>query len=166
MTSATALRGLKTGTSGTASSESHASGRLPAQGFAYVEFLEADAVTSAALLDGSDLRGRELKVHSLSWMDSLPCTSFCAFSCSVLCKGASFSVADVPSPCHCHRNHAKGSCRNTCRERVADNAEIRIVLAYFAACIPLKPLLPLSCLELARLDTATGLDGLQQLLPP
>lgn len=32
------------------------------QGFAYVEFLEADAVTSAALLDGTELRGREIKV--------------------------------------------------------------------------------------------------------
>ncbi len=136
------------------------------QGFAYVEFLEADAVTSAALLDGSDLRGRELKVHSLSLMDSLPCASYRALSCSVLSKGASFSVANVPSPCHCRHNHAKGSCLNTCRERVADNAEIRTVLAYFAAYTPLKPLFPLSCLELARLDTATGFDELQQLLPP
>mmetsp|Transcript_2101 Transcript_2101/g.6262 ORF Transcript_2101/g.6262 Transcript_2101/m.6262 type:complete len:212 (-) Transcript_2101:234-869(-) len=33
-----------------------------AKGFAYVEFLEADAVTSAALLDGTELRGREIKV--------------------------------------------------------------------------------------------------------
>ncbi len=33
-----------------------------AQGFAYIEFLEADAVTNAVLLDGSELRGRNLKV--------------------------------------------------------------------------------------------------------
>jgi polyadenylate-binding protein 2 len=33
-----------------------------AKGFAYVEFLEADAVNSATLLDGSELRGREIKV--------------------------------------------------------------------------------------------------------
>lgn len=32
------------------------------QGFAYVEFLEVDAVQSATLLDGSELRGREIKV--------------------------------------------------------------------------------------------------------
>ncbi len=32
------------------------------QGFAYVEFLEADAVNSATLLDGSELRAREIKV--------------------------------------------------------------------------------------------------------
>lgn len=32
------------------------------QGFAYIEFLEADAVTNAVLLDGSELRGRNLKV--------------------------------------------------------------------------------------------------------
>ncbi|KAK9839517.1 hypothetical protein WJX81_006809 [Elliptochloris bilobata] len=33
-----------------------------AKGFAYIEFLEADAVTNAVLLDGSELRGRSLKV--------------------------------------------------------------------------------------------------------
>lgn len=33
-----------------------------AKGFAYVEFLEADALTSASLLDGTELRGREIKV--------------------------------------------------------------------------------------------------------
>jgi polyadenylate-binding protein 2 len=33
-----------------------------AKGFAYVEFLEVDAVQSATLLDGSELRGREIKV--------------------------------------------------------------------------------------------------------
>ncbi|KAI7836659.1 hypothetical protein COHA_009435 [Chlorella ohadii] len=32
------------------------------KGFAYIEFLEADAVANACLLDGSELRGRALKV--------------------------------------------------------------------------------------------------------
>ena len=32
------------------------------QGYAYIEFLEADAVANALLLDGSELRGRALKV--------------------------------------------------------------------------------------------------------
>lgn len=32
------------------------------KGFAYVEFLEADAVTAACMLEGSELRGRALKV--------------------------------------------------------------------------------------------------------
>ena len=32
------------------------------KGFAYIEFLEADAVTAACLLEGSELRGRALKV--------------------------------------------------------------------------------------------------------
>lgn len=32
------------------------------QGFAYIEFLEADALQSALLMDGSQLRGREIKV--------------------------------------------------------------------------------------------------------
>ena len=33
------------------------------QGFAYVEFLEADAVTAACLLEGSELHSRALKVE-------------------------------------------------------------------------------------------------------
>lgn len=33
------------------------------KGFAYVEFLEADAVEAACLLEGSELRGRQLKVQ-------------------------------------------------------------------------------------------------------
>ncbi|KAL6778324.1 hypothetical protein ACKKBG_A17755 [Auxenochlorella protothecoides x Auxenochlorella symbiontica] len=33
------------------------------KGFAYIEFLEADAVSAACLLDGSELRGRTLKVN-------------------------------------------------------------------------------------------------------
>lgn len=32
------------------------------KGFAYIEFLEADAVTNACLLDGSELRNRAIKV--------------------------------------------------------------------------------------------------------
>jgi len=32
------------------------------QGFAYIEFLEADAVANAVMLDGTELRGRSLKV--------------------------------------------------------------------------------------------------------
>lgn len=32
------------------------------KGFAYIEFLEAEAVSSAALLEGSELRGRQIKV--------------------------------------------------------------------------------------------------------
>ena len=32
------------------------------KGFAYVEFLEADAVANACLLDGTELRGRQIKV--------------------------------------------------------------------------------------------------------
>ena len=32
------------------------------QGYAYIEFLEVDAVQNALLLDGSELRGRQLKV--------------------------------------------------------------------------------------------------------
>ncbi len=32
------------------------------QGFAYLEFLEADAINSALLLDGSELHGRQIKV--------------------------------------------------------------------------------------------------------
>ncbi len=35
---------------------------LSVQGYAYIEFLEADAVANALLLDGSELRGRALKV--------------------------------------------------------------------------------------------------------
>ena len=34
------------------------------QGFAYIEFLEAEAVSSAALLEGSELRGRQIKVQA------------------------------------------------------------------------------------------------------
>lgn len=34
-----------------------------AQGFAYLEFLEVDAVNSAVLLDGSDLHARQIKVR-------------------------------------------------------------------------------------------------------
>ncbi len=37
--------------------------RTCTQGFAYIEFLEAEAVSSAALLEGSELRGRQIKVH-------------------------------------------------------------------------------------------------------
>ena len=33
------------------------------KGFAYVEFLEADAVTAACMMDGTELRGRMLKVQ-------------------------------------------------------------------------------------------------------
>lgn len=33
------------------------------KGFAYVEFLEKDAVANACLLDGSELHGRAIKVH-------------------------------------------------------------------------------------------------------
>lgn len=32
------------------------------QGFAYIEFLEADAVDNAIMLDNSELRGRQIKV--------------------------------------------------------------------------------------------------------
>jgi hypothetical protein len=32
------------------------------QGFAYVEFLEVDAVSNAVLLDNTELRGRQIKV--------------------------------------------------------------------------------------------------------
>lgn len=32
------------------------------QGYAYIEFLEADAVANALLLDSSELHGRQLKV--------------------------------------------------------------------------------------------------------
>lgn len=32
------------------------------QGFAYVEFLEVDAVSNAIMLDNTELRGRQLKV--------------------------------------------------------------------------------------------------------
>ncbi len=35
------------------------------QGYAYVEFLEVDAVQNAVLLDNSDLRGRQLKVRGV-----------------------------------------------------------------------------------------------------
>lgn len=42
------------------------------QGFAYVEFLEADAVTAACLLEGSDLHSRPLKVSSPVMMSYLP----------------------------------------------------------------------------------------------
>jgi RNA recognition motif-containing protein len=35
---------------------------LRCQGFAYVEFLEADAVEAAVLLNDSELRGRQIKV--------------------------------------------------------------------------------------------------------
>lgn len=34
----------------------------PLQGFAYVEFLEVDAVQSAVMLNDSELRGRQIKV--------------------------------------------------------------------------------------------------------
>jgi polyadenylate-binding protein 2 len=33
------------------------------KGFAYIEFLESDAIESACLMDGSELRGRQLKVQ-------------------------------------------------------------------------------------------------------
>ena len=33
------------------------------QGFAYIEFLEADAVDNAIMLDNSELRGRQIKVR-------------------------------------------------------------------------------------------------------
>ena len=33
------------------------------QGFAYLEFLEVDAVNSALLLDGSELHARQIKVR-------------------------------------------------------------------------------------------------------
>jgi polyadenylate-binding protein 2 len=36
--------------------------RLCSQGFAYLEFLEKDAVDNAILLDNTELRGRQLKV--------------------------------------------------------------------------------------------------------
>ena len=35
-----------------------------AQGFAYIEFLEADAVASAVLLADTELHGRQLKVST------------------------------------------------------------------------------------------------------
>jgi hypothetical protein len=35
------------------------------QGFAYIEFLEADAVDNAIMLDNSELRGRQIKVRCL-----------------------------------------------------------------------------------------------------
>ena len=41
------------------------------QGFAYLEFLEADAINSALLLDGSELHGRQIKVchmHLNPWL--------------------------------------------------------------------------------------------------
>jgi hypothetical protein len=39
------------------------------QGFAYIEFLEADAVDNAIMLDNSELRGRQIKVRAwkISW---------------------------------------------------------------------------------------------------
>lgn len=39
---------------------------INAQGFAYIEFLEADAVENALHLDNSELRGRNLKVPALN----------------------------------------------------------------------------------------------------
>jgi polyadenylate-binding protein 2 len=33
------------------------------QGFAYVEFMEADAVDNAIMLDNTELRGRPIKVN-------------------------------------------------------------------------------------------------------
>jgi polyadenylate-binding protein 2 len=33
------------------------------QGFAYVEFMEADAVDNAIMLDNTELRGRPIKVR-------------------------------------------------------------------------------------------------------
>jgi polyadenylate-binding protein 2 len=36
------------------------------QGFAYIEFLEADAVDNAIMLDNSELRGRQIKVRTCS----------------------------------------------------------------------------------------------------
>ena len=35
------------------------------KGFAYIEFLEADAVAAACLMEGSELRGRQIKVTGL-----------------------------------------------------------------------------------------------------
>lgn len=40
------------------------------QGFAYIEFLEADAVDNAIMLDNSELRGRQIKVNSEATIDS------------------------------------------------------------------------------------------------
>jgi hypothetical protein len=37
------------------------------QGFAYIEFLEADAVDNAIMLDNSELRGRQIKVRALNF---------------------------------------------------------------------------------------------------
>jgi hypothetical protein len=45
-----------------ADSRSIAAAVLRLQGFAYIEFLEADAVDNAIMLDNSELRGRQIKV--------------------------------------------------------------------------------------------------------
>lgn len=37
------------------------------KGFAYIEFLEVDAVAQACLLEGTELRGRQLKV-CIAWL--------------------------------------------------------------------------------------------------
>lgn len=40
------------------------------KGFAYVEFVEVDAVQNALLLNESELHGRQLKVLDLFYIDS------------------------------------------------------------------------------------------------
>ncbi len=39
---------------------------LQTQGYAYVEFLEVDAVSNAMLLDNTELKGRNIKVRACS----------------------------------------------------------------------------------------------------
>jgi polyadenylate-binding protein 2 len=48
------------------------------KGYAYLEFLEADAVANAVLLDNTELRGRNIKVCAFPHRS---CAEECAFSC-------------------------------------------------------------------------------------
>lgn len=52
------------------------------KGFAYVEFVEVDAVQNALLLNESELHGRQLKVF-ISWSGQM-CSVTCPFFCLIV----------------------------------------------------------------------------------
>lgn len=72
------------------------------QGFAYVEFLEADAVAAACLLADSELHGRALKVWTLL---------FAPLSLSASIAHSSHTLLLLPflSPGHCRLNVSSSS---------------------------------------------------------
>lgn len=53
------------------------------QGFAYIEFLETDAVETALLLDNSELRGRNIKVCGSTCLRCVPEGGMCWQGCTV-----------------------------------------------------------------------------------